>query len=190
MRLDRSGIFGKSKTARVPMIENSTWVRKQCHADAASLSRFFSDLSPQALLFRFMSPLTSVPPQILDLLCSLAPRQHVAFVAEGISDKAPILIGEGRYARDKGTETRAEFALSIGERWRNQGVASTLLSQLELHAQENGIHTLWAEVLADNTPMLRLARKFGYDIATDRNDPRCKILSKQIVLPACTKKAA
>ncbi|WP_254054650.1 GNAT family N-acetyltransferase [Roseovarius sp. EL26] len=190
MKLDKSGIFGKSKTARVPMTEKSAWVRKQSSADATSLKHFFSKLSPLALYYRFMSPLTNVPPHIFELLCDLDPQRHVSFVVEGINDDGPAVIGEGRYVRDDGTETRAEFALSIAEGWRGQRLASTLITQLEQHAQANDIHTFWAEVLVENAPMLSLARKFGYDVTPDRNDPRCKIVSKHISVSARTKKAA
>ena len=58
----------------------------------------------------------------------------------------------------------AEVAFTVADDFQGRGAASRLLEQLAQLAAERGIARFDAEVLADNTPMLRVFKRAGFDI--------------------------
>jgi len=66
----------------------------------------------------------------------------------------------GRYYLDDENPS-AEMAFVVDESLRRQGLGSVLLERMMTIAKRRGLHSLWALVAADNTPMLRLFEKFG-----------------------------
>lgn len=187
MQPDRPAIFGKNKTGPLPLAENSVWVRKQRTVDAASLKAFFSNLSAQTLFSRFMIALPAIPPSILDRLCYVDGDKHVGIVAQATNGT---LIAEARYVCNEGSKTSAEFALTVADDWRGIGLATSMMEKLEMDACQNGIEALWADALTNNTAMLNLARKLGYQVSRHPEDPCCKILTKHLTGAQDMKKAA
>jgi L-amino acid N-acyltransferase YncA len=55
-----------------------------------------------------------------------------------------------------------EFAITVAEDWRGSGLASALLSSLVRFAPRDGYRTMEGLVLAENAPMLALARNAGF----------------------------
>lgn len=84
---------------------------------------------------------------------------HVALVAvmkEG--DHASIVAG-GRYVVEKpGT---AEVAFAVVDDCQGQGIGAALLRHLAVLARRAGIKEFTAEVLSDNTPMLKVFERSG-----------------------------
>lgn len=58
-------------------------------------------------------------------------------------------------------ESRAEVCFEVAAPWRHQGVAGSLLVELELRAAERGLETLVAMVLPENADMLAVFREHG-----------------------------
>ncbi|HAA05674.1 MAG TPA: hypothetical protein DCE18_20235, partial [Syntrophobacteraceae bacterium] len=51
-----------------------------------------------------------------------------------------------------------------GDPWQGKGVGAELLKRLMRIARERGFHSLTGTVLAENTTMLALGRRFGFTI--------------------------
>jgi acetyltransferase len=51
-----------------------------------------------------------------------------------------------------------------------QGLGARLMQHLLRRCQEQGVTTLWGDVLAENTAMLALARKLHFSVEKHPND--------------------
>ena len=92
---------------------------------------------------------------------------HVALVAvvkEG--DRATIVAG-GRYIVERpGT---AEIAFAVVDDYQGQGIGAVLLRHLAALAREAGLKEFTAEVLPDNTPMLKVFERSGLKFSSKRS---------------------
>ena len=92
---------------------------------------------------------------------------HVALVAavkEG--DRVSIVAG-CRYVVEKpGT---AEIAFAVVDDYQGQGIGGSLLRHLAALARRAGLKEFTAEVLPDNTPMLKLFERSGLKFSTKRS---------------------
>jgi GNAT superfamily N-acetyltransferase len=92
---------------------------------------------------------------------------HVALVAivrEG--DRASIVAG-GRYIVEKpGT---AEVAFAVIDDYQGQGIGAVLLRHLAALARQAGLREFTAEVLPDNTPMLKVFERSGLKFNSKRS---------------------
>ena len=67
----------------------------------------------------------------------------------------------------KGFADEAEAAFSIEKPWQSNGIGSALLERTLLAARNRGIKLLHMACLANNAPMVELARKFDADLKFD-----------------------
>jgi GNAT superfamily N-acetyltransferase len=92
---------------------------------------------------------------------------HVALVAtleEGA--RGDIIIGGGRYIVVE--PRKAEVAFVVIDRYQGQGVGTALLRHLSTIARDAGLKELTAQVLADNSSMLKVFEKSGLVLRTRR----------------------
>ena len=64
--------------------------------------------------------------------------------------------------------TSAEFALLIEDRDQHEGIGTLLIEHLASIARHAGVHRFVADVLAENTAVIRMIRDLGFDITTER----------------------
>ena len=57
-----------------------------------------------------------------------------------------------------------EFALAISDEWQGKGIGASLLKQCLNAAWQKGNKQVIGLVLAENTQMLKLGKKLGFDI--------------------------
>jgi GNAT superfamily N-acetyltransferase len=91
---------------------------------------------------------------------------HVALVAvvEELGQSA--IVGAGRYI--VGQPNQAELAFAVIDQFQGLGIGKALLHHLAAVAREAGLKELFAEVLPDNLPMLRVFEKSRLDVAMKR----------------------
>ena len=68
-----------------------------------------------------------------------------------------------------------EFAVVVGDPWQGKGVGTALMEQLIAIARERGMASICGLVLAENTHMLALARKLGFDISKVPNEAQYEL---------------
>ena len=85
---------------------------------------------------------------------------HVALVALVVEDRRPVIAGGGRYILVE--PGRAEVAFLVVDDYQGQGVGSALVQHLINLARRAGLRELVADVLPENTAMLKLFRRFGF----------------------------
>jgi ribosomal protein S18 acetylase RimI-like enzyme len=70
-----------------------------------------------------------------------------------------MIVGGGRYIIAR--PGSAELAFTVEDDYQGQGIGSALLRHLVSLARAAGLQELTAEVMSDNTPMLRVFEKSG-----------------------------
>ena len=129
--------------------------------DAGVLQAYVRGLPAESRYNRFFGPLRELPPAELDRVIHLDRRRQMAMIAETCLDGGARVIGEARYALapDGGD---LEFALSVADEFRHQGVGMLLMADLEDRARNLGAQRIVGDVLHSNLAMQALARKAGF----------------------------
>ena len=134
-------------------------VRPIVAEDAERWSRFISGLSPQTIYYRFFTEHPRLGPAEREHYTNVDYVDRVAFVAL-LGDE---IVGVGRYDRIPGSPV-AEVAFVIDDPHQRRGLGSILLEHLAAAARERGLQRFEAEVLTENTKMIRVFRDAGYRI--------------------------
>jgi RimJ/RimL family protein N-acetyltransferase len=113
------------------------------------------------LRMRFFGGSRSLPPDVFDQLMLIDPSRRVVLVARSTaSDGKPEILAVARaHLLPEGS---AELALLVRSDLKGMGMGSVLLDRLIARCRHCGISLLVAEVLTENTRMLRLADKYGF----------------------------
>ena len=89
---------------------------------------------------------------------------HVALVVVAEQDGKPVIAGGGRYVVIK--PQQAEVAFAVVDQYQGQGIGKALLRHLSSLAREAGLQEFVAEVLRENTAMLKVFEKSGLEMTT------------------------
>jgi acetyltransferase len=145
--------------------------RLQPH-DGPLLREFVRNLSAASRQARFHAVLQDLSPSLLERLVRRDPREY-ALIATHCVEGREVAIAEARYAFDDDEAPDArEFAVTVADDRRRRGVASALLAALAVHAARAGVRLLYGDLMRDNLPMLRLARKLGFSVRMHPGDAR------------------
>ncbi|HEV7653440.1 MAG TPA: GNAT family N-acetyltransferase [Mycobacteriales bacterium] len=125
--------------------------------DADALVAFHGKLSERTRYLRYFGPYPRIPERDLNRFTHVDHRDRVALVAV-LGDE---LIGVGRYDR-LGERADAEVAFVVADAQQGRGIGSVLLEHLAAAARERGIQRFVAEVLAENSRMVRVFTDAGY----------------------------
>ncbi len=130
--------------------------------DADALVAFHAKLSDRTRYLRYFGPYPRMPERDLHRFTHVDHRNRVALVA--VLDEE--IIGVGRYDRLGSTGTAdtadAEVAFVVADAHQGRGIGSILLEHLAAAARERGIKRFVAEVLAENSRMVRVFTDAGY----------------------------
>jgi acyl-CoA synthetase (NDP forming)/GNAT superfamily N-acetyltransferase len=130
--------------------------------DADALVAFHAKLSDRTRYLRYFGPYPRMPERDLHRFTHVDHRNRVALVA--VLDEE--IIGVGRYDRlgSSGTADTAdaEVAFVVADAHQGRGIGSILLEHLAAAARERGIKRFVAEVLAENSRMVRVFTDAGY----------------------------
>lgn len=131
-------------------------------ADAEALVAMHGRLSDQTRYFRYFGAYPRIPPRDLERFSVVDHFNRVAFVALLGSE----IVAVGRYERLEGGPL-AEVAFVVDDAHQGRGLGSILLEHLAAAASECGVERFVAEVLSENSPMLRVFRDAGYKISRE-----------------------
>lgn len=152
-------------------------LRRATSADRAALEAGFEQLSSDSKVARFFTAMPTLSPRMLDDLLDVDGDHHVAIVALAASNaneqQAQVLdrgVGVARYIRSTTDPATAELAIAVIDEHHGRGVGRLLLAALVDLASQNGIGTLTAAVLADNSRMLHLLESIGANRAAEQPD--------------------
>lgn len=135
--------------------------------DGPGLVAAIKSVSAQSLFRRFFAVRREFTDKEIAFFVNVDFANHVALIA--IIEKAgrPAIIGGGRYVVV--TPGTAELAFAVVDAYQGQGVGSALMRHLIAIARDAGLRQLVAEVLAENTTMLKVFTSSGLRMTTRRD---------------------
>ncbi len=120
-------------------------------------------LSEESSRFRFFHIIREMPHEMLTRFCNIDYDREMAIIAEYSSDSKNRNVGVARVIVEPGGET-GEFAIVVADDFQNVGLGAKLSNMLIDIAREKGLKSVYGIVLSDNTRMIRLARKLGFQL--------------------------
>jgi GNAT superfamily N-acetyltransferase len=135
-------------------------IRALRREDRNGLEEAVSRASAESLRRRFFSV------QELEFFSNIDLVSHVALVVVADEGGGPVIVGGGRYiVLEPG---RAEVAFALIDEYQGQGIGAALMRHLAAIARDAGLKELIAEVLPENTAMLKVFKKSGLQPTTRR----------------------
>ena len=136
-------------------------------ADRAALAASVRRTSEETRYRRFFAPKRSFSEKEIEFYLNVDFVSHVALVALLEEAGQQLIVGAGRYIVSE--PGRAEVAFAVDDPHQGLGIATRLMRHLVAIARDAGLRELTAEVLADNTAMLKVFERCGL-AATTRRD--------------------
>jgi RimJ/RimL family protein N-acetyltransferase len=132
--------------------------------DREALEKAVSRTSPLSLYRRFFTIKRDFMERQRKFFLSVDFVNHVALVALMEEAGEPAIVGGGRYVVVK--PGKAELAFVVIDEYQGQGIGGALLRHLAILARAAGLHEFIAEVLAENSPMLKVFENCGLPVST------------------------
>ncbi|MGC5627144.1 GNAT family N-acetyltransferase [Georgenia sp. Z1344] len=132
--------------------------------DAEALADFHAAQSERSQYLRFFAPMPRLSPSDVHRFTNVDHDRRVALVLT----EGPSIRGVGRY--DVVEDGTAEVAFAVADSEQGRGLGSILLEHVVAAARERGVHTFVADVLPDNTQMIRVFSDAGYEVRSRYDD--------------------
>ncbi len=134
--------------------------------DEPAHNRFFQHLAPEDLYLRFFSAVRKAPHSVLARFTQIDYDREMAFI--GYEPERPgETLGVVRAVADPDNK-QAEFAIIVRSDVKGRGLGRVLLEKMIRYCRSRGTGELMGQVLPENTGMLSLARKLGFESHLDR----------------------
>ena len=127
--------------------------------DAAEHDAFFHRLSPEDIRLRFFAAVRELTPAQLDKFTRLDYDRDMALIA--VRERTRETVGVARLVRENDPLV-AEFAVIVQHDLQGRGLATHLMQRLLDWAPRHGVREVVGEILAENKPMIELARHLGF----------------------------
>jgi RimJ/RimL family protein N-acetyltransferase len=137
--------------------------------DRADLVASVGRSSTQSLYRRFFAIKRTFTEQEVEFFVNIDFVNHVALIAVVEEGGKPMIVGGGRYIVAQ--PGQAEIAFAVVDQFQGQGIGAALMRHLAAIARGAGLQELIAEVLPDNTPMLKVFERSGFPLSMQR-EPR------------------
>jgi acetyltransferase len=131
--------------------------------DETLVKELLENCSDETLYFRYFHLIKSFPHIFLIRFTQNDYDREIGLAAFGVPPGPEVMMGVGRLVMTPERE-RAEFAVIVADPWHGKGLGEKLISRVIEIARDNGVKSLWGEVLAGNVPMLGLMKKTGFTL--------------------------
>ena len=135
-------------------------------SDEADLLAAVARTSTQSLYRRFFTVKRRFSERERNFFLNIDFVNHVALIVVMDEGGHQTIIGGGRYVVVE--PRKAEVAFVVIDQYQGHGIGAALLRHLAVVARAAGLHSLVAEVLQENLPMLKVFEKSGLPMTTTR----------------------
>jgi acetyltransferase len=129
---------------------------------------FIRGLSPETSQFRFFHVIKDLSHEDLVRFCNIDYDREMAFIGETREGNKMIEIGVARLVLEP-NKKQGEFAVVIADKYQGRGLGTKLINMLIEVAKEKGVEKIYAQVMAENTKMIRLVEKLGFTTKGNRD---------------------
>lgn len=147
-------------------------VRAVRPADEPALLRLLARLDPEEIRLRYFILIRHFSHDMAARVTQVDYDRELTLVASGVSEPEEIAAMATLVADPDGAE--AEYAVLVHHDHARLGLGRHLLQDLLQIARDRGIGRVHGDVLADNAPMLGLARSLGFAVTRSADDPSCR----------------
>ena len=144
-------------------------IRPMRPEDADMQQEFVRNLSDESRYNRYMSSIKQLSQQLLVRFTQLDYDREMAFVMLHDTPRGTEQIAVSRYFMESDNET-CEFALVVADNWQGKGIGPVMMQAIFDAAREQGLKTMYGEVLASNKGMLKLMHKLGFRVEPHPED--------------------
>lgn len=137
--------------------------------DADEIVQAFERLSTETRYLRFMQHKKEIDRGQLERGTNPVAGREFVFVATVPAADGIDIVGATRYV-EAGQPDVCEFAVTVADGWAGQGLATVLLRSLMRRAKRDGYRAMEGLVLAENDPMLSLARRLRFEVVPNTED--------------------
>lgn len=153
-------------------------IRSLRHADRDDFIAAAKRTSSESIYRRFFAPRREFSETEVSFFVDVDFIKHVALIAVDENGERPEIVGGGRYV--VGAAGQAELAFMVVDQYQGKGIGKALLRHLVAIAKESGVRELIADVLSDNTPMLKVFERSGFHaVASRERGTKCLSLPVQ-----------
>jgi GNAT superfamily N-acetyltransferase len=135
--------------------------------DRVRIVKAFEALEPRSIYLRFFGPKRQLSAEEVRRVTEPDPARDALVATVATEDRGEIVVGLGEYVGAGGS---AHIAFAVEEDYQGRGIAGRLLEHLARIAREKGISRFEADVLAENTPMLKVLRHSGLPMTESEQD--------------------
>lgn len=125
--------------------------------------QFISRLTPEDRRFRFFGAVREFSHPQMSRFTQNDYDREMAFIATAPNEHGKCeTLGVVRTVSDPDS-IRAEFAVVVRSDLKGQGLGRALLEKSIRYCRQRGIRELWGQILPDNSAMLHLAQRLGFE---------------------------
>jgi len=130
--------------------------------DAVGIQAAIASSDPEDVRMRFFSGLRQLPDVLAKRLTQIDYDREMAFTAVEEVDGRQVGIGVVRLALDP-DRTRGEYAVMVRSDRIGTGLGLRLMQEIIAYARSIGLKQIFGDVLAENTRMLTMCAKLGFE---------------------------
>jgi acetyltransferase len=159
--------------------DSGVFIRPALREDHDLVARFLSGLGADSHYQRHFQHGEAPDLDLLLRLDTVDYRQRMALVAVSVAGSREVVVAHAEYvAEGEG----AELAMVVADGWQRRGLGSHLLRRLMHCAALAGLKEIHGQVLATNEPMIRLARRSGFQLLRG-DDARLLVIRRVLTVP-------
>ncbi|MGJ3239750.1 MAG: GNAT family N-acetyltransferase [Anaerolineae bacterium] len=141
--------------------------------DEPLVVKFHESLSERTVQLRYFTPMNlrqRVSHERLTRIVFIDYDREMALVATRYNPKADEyeIAGVGRLTKSH-TQSEAEFAVIVSDRYQGQGIGRELMQRLIAVGREEHLHTITGYIQSENAGMINLAQQLGFDLETSED---------------------
>lgn len=149
-------------------------LRAMSASDEGEILQAFERLSDEARYMRLMRVVRGIDVARLRAALASFPDAGIGVVATTPAADGIDIVGSA-IAVFSDDRMRCEFAITVATDFTRVGLATILMTTLIDEARRRGAKEMEGMVLAQNQPMLRLAKRLGFSIDPEPGDPTVRI---------------
>lgn len=137
--------------------------------DEPMVRDMFYKFSEQTVYLRYHGALKSMPHNKLQVFCNVDYETEMALIGVVGNEERSEIVGVGRYMTDPG-KNEAEMAFVVGDDWQRKGLGTYLFQRLIEIGRHEGIRRFTADVIAENSGMLKIFHRSGMSVETTTDE--------------------
>jgi len=145
-------------------------VRPVTATDRDDIQAFVRSLEPETRRRSYFLAIRELSAPMLDAITRPDPAREKVLVAVTGDDAQPRMVALAQYAAAD-PEEDCEIALVLADDTQGQGLGTRMMARLLDAAKVGGFRRAVGDVLRNNRAMISLARRAGFEVAVNAEDP-------------------